>query len=96
MSLSSVCGPIALIWKTARHMSASSVKKSGRFLLTVLKLNGSISEVHDLLLKDRLSHGLAIADALIAATAIVTAQPLATKKRKDFKFIKGLTLQAYP
>ena len=70
-----------------------------RFLarFTVLKLNGSISDAaYDLLLKYRLSHGLAIADALIAATAIVTAQPLATKNRKDFKFIKGLTLQAYP
>ncbi len=74
--------------QTVRHFLA-------RF--TVIKLNASISDVaYDLLLKYRLSHGLAIADALIAATAIVTGQPLATKNLKDFRFIKGLTLQAYP
>ena len=74
--------------QTVRHFLA-------RF--TVIKLNASISDVaYDLLLKYRLSHGLAIADALIAATVIVTAQPLATKNHKDFRFIKGLTLQAYP
>ncbi len=64
---------------------------------TLFKLNAAISDTaYDLLLKYRLSHGLAIADSLIAATAIVTAQPLATKNRKDFRFIKGLKLQAYP
>ena len=63
----------------------------------MIKLNPSISDAaYDLLLNYRLSHGLAIADALIAASAIVTAQPLATKNRKDFRFIKGLKLQAYP
>jgi len=63
----------------------------------VIKLNSNISDTaYDLLLNYRLSHGLAIADSLIAATAIVTGQPLATKNRKDFRFIKGLKLQAYP
>ena len=70
-----------------------------RFLtrFTVIKLNASITDrAYDLLIRYRLSHGLAIADALIAATAMVTIQPLATKNQKDFRFIKGLTLRSYP
>jgi predicted nucleic acid-binding protein len=70
-----------------------------RFLdrFTMIRLNEAITDAaYGLLLRYRLSHGLAIADALIAATAVVTAQPFATKNRKDFKFIKGLTLHAYP
>lgn len=43
-----------------------------------------------------LSHGLATADALIAATALVADLPLATKNRKDFRFIAGLTFVEYP
>ncbi|RIK44584.1 MAG: hypothetical protein DCC55_02120 [Chloroflexi bacterium] len=43
-----------------------------------------------------LSHGLLIPDALIAATAIVINEPLATKNHRDYRFITGLTLSAYP
>jgi len=39
-----------------------------------------------------LSHGLAIPDALIAATALETKLNLYTYNEKDFKFIKGLKL----
>jgi len=39
-----------------------------------------------------LSHGLGIADALIAATSIEADIPLFTYNTKDFRFIKGLTL----
>ena len=70
-----------------------------RFLLrfTVVKLNPGITDIAcELLLQYRLSHGLAIPDALIAATAITTTYPFVTKNQKDFKFIKGLTLRAYP
>ena len=81
----------------ARDKQAQQIVRHFLARFTVIKLNASISDVaYDLLLKYRLSHGLAIADALIAATAIVTGQPLATKNYKDFRFIKGLTLQAYP
>jgi hypothetical protein len=44
----------------------------------------------------RLSHGLLIADALIAATAIVHGLPLVTKNRRDYRFIAGVTLIDYP
>jgi predicted nucleic acid-binding protein len=40
----------------------------------------------------RLSHGLAIPDALIAATAIITELELFTYNQRDFRFISGLKL----
>jgi len=40
----------------------------------------------------RLSHGLALADAMIAATAIETELQLFTYNIKDFKFISKLSL----
>jgi predicted nucleic acid-binding protein len=43
-----------------------------------------------------LSHGLLIADALIAATAIENEIPLLTKNQSDFRFIKALHLLSYP
>ena len=49
-----------------------------------------------LLRKYRLSHGLLIADALIAATAISRGLAFATKNRRDYRFINGLKLLPYP
>jgi len=49
-----------------------------------------------LLAKYRLSHGLLIADALIAATAMVRGVPLASKNQRDYRFIEGLELLPYP
>jgi len=49
-----------------------------------------------LLRKYRLSHGLLIADALIAATASILSIPFATKNVRDFGFIDGLLLSPYP
>jgi predicted nucleic acid-binding protein len=63
----------------------------------VIKVSEAISDVAvDLVRQYRLSHGLLIPDALIAATAIVGNQPLATKNRRDYQFIVGLTLSPYP
>ena len=63
----------------------------------VISLNESISSKGvDLLRQYRLSHGLLIADSLIAATAITMPVPLATKNHQDYKFIKGLELLSYP
>jgi predicted nucleic acid-binding protein len=38
------------------------------------------------------SHGLTLADAFIAATALTRGLPLLTLNRKDFRFINGLQL----
>jgi len=49
-----------------------------------------------LLERYRLSHGLLMADALIAATALVNSLEFATRNKKDFRFIDGLQLVDYP
>jgi predicted nucleic acid-binding protein len=43
-----------------------------------------------------LSHGLLIADALIAVTALVLNMPFISKNQRDFRFIADLTLVPYP
>ena len=50
----------------------------------------------ELLRRYRLSHGLLIADALIAATAITKGLPLVSKNQRDYRFIEELTLWPYP
>ena len=70
-----------------------------RFLqrFQVLKLSEQISDkAIGLLLQYRLSHGLAIPDALIAATAITFNQPFISKNQRDYSFISGLQLLPYP
>ena len=63
----------------------------------VIALTEAITEkALELLLEYRLSHGLLIADALIAATAIEQNQPLASKNQRDYRFIGGLELLPYP
>ncbi len=59
----------------------------------VISLNEQMSyAAADLLRRYRLSHGLLIADAFIAATAIVLDKPLVSKNQRDYKFISGLSL----
>ena len=53
-------------------------------------------EAVDLLRRYRLSHGLLMPDALIAATARVNGIPLATMNQRDYRFIAGLQLLSYP
>lgn len=70
-----------------------------RFLerLQIIKIDAAISDkAVGLLKRYRLSHGLLIADSLIAASALVFHAPLITKNQRDFRFIADLTLLAYP
>lgn len=63
----------------------------------ILKLTEQVSETAvDLLRQYRLSHSLLIADALIAASAIVFDASLISKNQRDYRFISGLNLLAYP
>ena len=63
----------------------------------VLQITSQISEyTANLLERYRLSHGLLIPDALIAATAVENGEDFITKNQKDFRFIKDLKLLAYP
>lgn len=66
-----------------------------RFL--VVSLNEPISEIAvGLLRRYRLSHGLLIADAFIAATAIALDSSLVSKNQGDYRFIADLNLLPYP
>jgi predicted nucleic acid-binding protein len=70
-----------------------------RFLerFQVMKLTERVSDTAiNLLREHRLRHGLAIPDALIAATAMASNQPLLSKNQRDYRFIKGLQLRPYP
>jgi predicted nucleic acid-binding protein len=63
---------------------------------TIIKLSEEINNLAvELLGRYRLSNGLLIPDALIAATAISTQEQFVTKNRRDFQFIVGLNLLAY-
>ena len=63
----------------------------------ILEINKSISAKSVALLEQyRLSHGLLIPDALIAATAIEADESFITKNQKDFRFISKLKLLPYP
>jgi predicted nucleic acid-binding protein len=50
----------------------------------------------DLLLQYRLSHGLLIVDAFIAATALTWQTALTTKNQRDFRFVADLHVLPYP
>jgi predicted nucleic acid-binding protein len=64
---------------------------------SILKITGQISDrAIDLLQQYFLSHGLLIADGLIAATALVYDESFITKNQRDFRFITGLNLLPYP
>lgn len=59
----------------------------------IINIDPIIDELHrSLITKYSLSHGLSIQDALIAATCLKGDYPFYTLNKKDFGFIKGLTL----
>lgn len=63
----------------------------------IIHLRPAISRKAVSLLQEfRLSHGLLIADAFIAATAIVEEVPFVSKNQRDYRFIDALDLLPYP
>ena len=63
----------------------------------IIRLNEQISDAAiDLLKRYRLSHGLLIADALIASTAIISDLSFVSKNQRDYRFIEDLQLLPYP
>jgi predicted nucleic acid-binding protein len=64
---------------------------------SIVQLNREIStKAEELMRSYYLSHGLLIADALIAATAISSQIPLLSKNQRDYRFISELNLLKYP
>jgi predicted nucleic acid-binding protein len=79
--------------------SKSELRNVQRFLrrFQVLPLNEqACGAAVELLWHYRLSHGLLIPDAMIAATAITLGYPLISKNQRDFRFIDRLQLLPYP
>ena len=77
----------------------AELRSLDRFLnrFQVIRLNEQVSDSGvELLRRYRLSHGLLIADALIAASALVLEAPLVSKNQRDYRFIAGLNLLGYP
>lgn len=63
----------------------------------VVPLDAAISNTAVQLLRQyRLSHGLLVADSLVASTAISQNWAFVTKNQKHYKFIDGLNLLTYP
>jgi predicted nucleic acid-binding protein len=74
-------------------------RKTDHFLkrFQVITLSGEACDLTvGLLRRYRLSHGLLIPDALIAATAITFGLPFISKNQRDYKFIEELDLLPYP
>lgn len=79
--------------------SKAELRVLDRFLarFRIIKLNNEISDAGiQLLRRYRLSHGLLIADCLVAATALSLNKALVTKNQRDYRFIDGLQLLPYP
>lgn len=77
----------------------TELRKLDRFLgrFQAVSLTEAISDRSlQLLRRYRLSHGLLIADAVIAATALALEMPLVTKNQRDYRFIENLLLLPYP
>lgn len=77
----------------------TELRNTERFLqrFQVFKLNEQACDTAvDLLRQYRLSHGLAIPDALIVATAMTFDCAFITKNQQDYRFIGGLQLLPYP
>jgi len=75
------------------------LNKLNRFLkrFQIVGLSESIGNKSiELLARYRLSHGLLIADSLIAATALTMDVHLLSKNQRDYRFIEGIKLLPYP
>jgi hypothetical protein len=74
-------------------------RNTERFLqrFQVLRLaENACDQAVELLRQYRLSHGLLIPDAMIAATAMTLGLPMISKNQRDFRFIGGLQRLPYP
>ncbi len=79
-------------------LNKQDMRNTLRFLntFTILPLNQQISEATEaLLINYALSHGLKIADCLIASTAIYHSASLISRNQKDFRYIANLDLLNY-
>jgi len=80
-------------------MSQSSItirQSLHRLEFRILPLSESIGAMAAAIIEQHaLAHGIQVADALIAATAIETGRPLCTANAKHFRSVKTLALVAF-
>jgi len=74
-----------------KEMQKSFIKKLKKYNIIHIDTKTSF-KASSLIKKYKLSHGLDIPDAFIAATALIHNLHLYTNNLKDFKFIEGLIL----
>ena len=83
-----------LLFGATKKLDLNTInKKLSRFSIILINERINLTAIN-LMQGFKLSHGLAIPDSLIAATAIETKLKLFTYNLKDFRFISDLTL--YP
>ena len=86
---------IELLQGTRNNKESSQLKKKLK-AYHIIHFNETTSKLSiELIEHFRLSHGLLIPDAIIAATAITFNLKLFTYNLKDFKFIPGIRLFEY-
>lgn len=90
--LISAISKMELIKGTLHKEHSQQVAKKLKRLDTILLSPEITVRTIELLNTYHLSHGLAIPDALIAATSLETGIKLFSYNVRDFKFIKGLNL----
>jgi predicted nucleic acid-binding protein len=89
--LSGVSQMELLVGATNKSELARINKNLKQFNITLINDGVNLLAV-ELLQEYKLSHGLALPDAFIAATSLYTQFPLFTYNIKDYKFISGLKL----
>lgn len=91
VALAAVTKMELVVGATNKHELARINKNIHQF--NILLINDEITQLTIQLLQDyNLSHGLALPDALIAATAVITRFEIFTYNLKDYKFIKDIKL----
>ncbi|WP_140936696.1 type II toxin-antitoxin system VapC family toxin [Sphingobacterium lumbrici] len=93
--LISAISKMEMIKGTLHKEHSQQVAKKLKRLDTILLSPEITIRTIELLNTYHLSHGLAIPDALIAATSLETGLKLFTYNIRDFKFIKGLNLYSF-
>jgi predicted nucleic acid-binding protein len=93
----SIVSFMELLQGARSKLEARQIKQSLRqFEFRILNLSQAIGASAAALIEEHsLAHGIQLADALIAATAIETDQPLCTANVKHFRPIKGLSRAAF-
>ncbi|MEO8595046.1 MAG: type II toxin-antitoxin system VapC family toxin [Candidatus Solibacter sp.] len=93
----SIVSLMELIQGARSKLEARQIQKSLRQLgFRILPLSESVGSVAAAIIEEHaLSHGIQLADALIAATAMQADIPLCTGNAKHFRVIRGMTVVAF-